>query len=790
MLAALAAPRAAAPTTEAPRRLQLEVIVNGATTKLIGSFTQFGDGRLAATRKELKELGIKPATPGPDEDLVVVRGADGFDYRYDEARQRIYFTLDDVRRVPKTYDLRSAIPETPPPVTDVGAVLNYQLFASSGNGNTLFSFNGANASLDGRVFGPLGNVTQSAILGTITSARHPTALRLDTTYQYADPESLRSIRVGDVISSSLPWTRSIRLGGAQLQRDFSIRPDLVTQPLPSISGSAAVPSTLDVYVNNVRLQSQDVPPGPYQVTNIPTVSPAGSAQIVLRDSSGRQTQTSVPFFTSPRLLRQGIYDYSLEAGAPRLRYGVDSNRYAKRSVGSASLRGGVYDWLTAEAHAEGDAKLQNLGLGVVADLASRGVLSFALSGSRMASRTGMQAYAALDTRIGDIYFHASSQRGFGTYLDLAATTGTTPYFAFQPLPTFGLLGAGLLISSRPPKQIDTITIGAPIAFDRSQISAGFVRLKPYAGPTSNLVTLSYSRPFFWNGNAFFNGYVDLSNKHGAGVFIGASMPLDDSFGPFAPTGVSAGVTRTARGLNAVAEAVRTMQPEPGSYGWRVRESEGASRERLASGSYRSTYGQVEGYVQQYGKSVNGGVTAQGAIAAMGGGMFLSNRVDDAFAVVDAGAPNIDVSYENRPAGRTNAAGLALIPTLRSFQRNKIDIDVRNLPVNAEAERTKDIVAPANRGGVVVRFGVKTETKSAIVIFSRGDKRVVEVGAEGRLDGSTETFTVGYDGRAYIKGLRPENVVVISAKDGDCRASFSYAPPSRDAQLLIGPIPCR
>jgi outer membrane usher protein FimD/PapC len=28
------------------------------------------------------------------------------------------------------------------------------------------------------------------------------------------------------------WTRPVRLGGIQVQRDFSIRPDLVTLPLP------------------------------------------------------------------------------------------------------------------------------------------------------------------------------------------------------------------------------------------------------------------------------------------------------------------------------------------------------------------------------------------------------------------------------------------------------------------------------------------------------------------------------------------------------------------------------
>ncbi|MGY3695904.1 hypothetical protein ACVIGA_005984 [Bradyrhizobium sp. USDA 3240] len=37
----------------------------------------------------------------------------------------------------------------------------------------------------------------------------------------------------------------MRLGGVQMQTNFALRPDLVTLPIPALSGSAAVPSTLD-----------------------------------------------------------------------------------------------------------------------------------------------------------------------------------------------------------------------------------------------------------------------------------------------------------------------------------------------------------------------------------------------------------------------------------------------------------------------------------------------------------------------------------------------------------------
>ncbi len=46
---------------------------------------------------------------------------------------------------------------------------------------------------------------------------------------------------GDVISDALSWSSSVRMGGISYGRDFSLRPDHRTWPLPEFSGEAAVP---------------------------------------------------------------------------------------------------------------------------------------------------------------------------------------------------------------------------------------------------------------------------------------------------------------------------------------------------------------------------------------------------------------------------------------------------------------------------------------------------------------------------------------------------------------------
>jgi outer membrane usher protein len=372
--------------------LQLEVLLNGKPSGLIGAFLQNAKGELSAKRKELEELHLKVPDRYGAEDEVALAELPGVSYRYDEARQSIDITVADAGRLPRLYDLRG--PQKPLPNTQpsTGAVLNYLLFGGGGGRNSILTnwqFQGASATLDARLFSPYGIVSQSGILasntgGGVVSQR----LRLDSTWTYKDPERILTYRAGDLISSGLAWTRPVRLGGVQVQRDFASRPDLVTLPLPSFNGSAAVPSTVDVYVNDVRTISQDVDSGPFRMTNLPILSGQGDASVIVRDSSGRDVETTLPFMVSNQLLRGGLVDFSMEAGFPRLFYGALSNVYEDTFAGSGSLRYGFSDHLTLDAHAEGTTDLANAGIGASLGIDRVGVVSGAFAGSTHGGSSG------------------------------------------------------------------------------------------------------------------------------------------------------------------------------------------------------------------------------------------------------------------------------------------------------------------------------------------------------------------------------------------------------------------
>jgi outer membrane usher protein len=527
---------------------------------------------------------------------------------------------------------------------------------------------------------------------------------------------------------------------------------------------------------------------------VPASSGSGSARVVLRDASGRETVTDLPFYVSSKLLAEGLFDFSIEAGMPRLFYATAADTYARQFAASASGRRGIYDWLTLEAHAEAGAGLWNAGAGVNVRTGSFGVASAALAASRYSGNFGLQSYLAYETSAFGISVQITSQRTFGSYDDLASVTARlqaasiadpqtvlSGYSYANPYGAAGALPSSFWFSARAPKALDRISVGLPLPFDLSTLSASFIHLNDASGRISNILSASWSRGFAYQATAFATAFADIGDRKNCGFLVGLSIPLGDSI-----VG-SAGASRDRNGLNRTVDIVKPLGQQPGSYGWRLHDSEGALPDRSASAAYRSDYARAELGVRQDGKRVRATAELEGAVVTMGNGVFLANRIDDGFAVVDTGVAGVEVFHENRSVGFTDASGRALIPSMRSYQKNKISIDTRNLPVDADISTTQEVVAPADRAGVRLDFAVHTNTRAAVLKLTTADGQPVPAGTQGKIEGGEE-FVVGYDGRAWVKGLSADNTATVRLTGRECRASFAYS--ARQNALVVIPVTCR
>jgi len=154
--------------------------------------------------------------------------------------------------------------------------------------------------------------------------------------------------------------------------------------------------------------------------------------------------------------------------------------------------------------------------------------------------------------------------------------------------------------------------------------------------------------------------------------------------------------------------------------------------------------------------------------------------------VDAGYPDIEIRSQNRPLGKTGRTGKILVPKLAAYYKNKIEIDTDSLPLAADALQTEAYAVVGRNSADIVRLDVALDAKAALVAFKLADGSFLPVGSTLVLNGGEE-FVVGYDGQAYLTGLKPENGVVASYTQGSCEAHIRYSGQAQSQVFLDGVI---
>ena len=759
-----------------PAALQLEVLIDGYKINLVAGFSRLPDGGLSSARSELAEIGIKvPGIGKPDEQITLAK-LTGVTYTFDEKALTVDITAPDAARIPKAYDV---IPkqEMVAAAGGYGSVINYAAFAAAnadlGAGHT--SFTGASVNLDARVYAPFGVLRQTGTIGT-TAFTDSTTTRLDTTWTSSNQTRAETYRAGDFISGGLNWTRPVRMGGLEAQRNFAIRPDLITTPLANLGGSAAVPSTLDIFVNGQKTYSQQVPQGPFEINRMPILSAQGDAKLVLTDTAGRQTAVETPLYSSPLLLAPKFFDYSIDLGLARRNYGLTSFDYSAEPMLIASGRYGVTKSITAEAHLETKYDLMEAGLGGVIQAGKFGTFNLAAAASDYRGDIGLFGFGSWDFELNNLRVHASTARTFGNFNDLASVT------AFQTIAP----GSGI-VSAAVPTAIDQLNLAYGISDLDLTLGGGIIHYATALNPDSLLINANATKSFRSRVTVFANAYIDSFDANNFGFGVGASLP----FG-----GVDKNIVASVAanydnkyGTSVQAAVSRPLDSSYGSFGWRVNGLYGSDKSLGASGAYRAEQAIVSADVAGNANHVSGDARVEGSLIATKAGVFAGNPVTDAFAVVVAGVPGVKVEFENRYAGTTGQDGKLLLTQLQSYRPAKISVDPNSLPLNSNVTDTEKRVVARTMSGVVVDFGVKKDTGSALVIVKDKAGAFAAAGTLVSLEGQKETFPMGYDGQVYLTGLTAKNTITLDVKNLPCKLSFDYK-EKETSQVLIGPLTCQ
>jgi len=733
-----------------PHDVYLEVVLNGEHQGSLLHFTEQG-GKLFATGRTLDTMGLALDTLGVTQaQSLSLDAVKGLRYHYDASRQTVDVVVANRLRKPYTLDTRQ-VPPAARASAGRGVVLNYDAIAQSDARSRFALWS------EERYFDPSGVFSNTGV-AYANSSEHR-YVRYDTYWSQSDPDTLSTMQWGDTISSSLAWSRSVRLAGWQWRSNFALRPDLVTFPLPTLAGSAAVPSAVDLYINNMHQLHASVPTGPFELTNAPGINGAGVATLVTQDALGRSLTTSLPLYIDPRLLAPGLSSYSFELGFVRRNYGVVSDDYDHHPAGSGSFRYGVSDTFTVEGHSEASDGVFNAGGGALVRLGMAGVVngSLSVSGGQMQGEQASLGYQLIEPRFS---INAQTTRTFGHYGDLAAREGT-------PVPT----------------AIDQFTVSLPF-FSQQDLAFSYIGYRLRGQLSSRVASVSYNVNFSNLLSLFFSGYQDFEQRRSRGVFVGLNIGLGDR------TSLNTTVGRQNDRFYYNANAVRTPDYD-GGWGWGLQAGgSGGVAYRQAQAQYLGSAGQWTGTLDTIAGHTLGSLEALGSVVLMDGSVQAARRIYDGFALVSTdGVAGIPVLHDNRVMGVTDAQGHFLVADLNAYQNNNVSIDAMRLPADMRIDRTAADAVPQAQSGVLARFALAHDDAASVILHDAQGKALAP-GLRVRDVESNEETVVGYDGLTFLRNLREKNHLVVDTPTGPCTVSFAYQrQPDHDAQT-IGPLVCR
>jgi outer membrane usher protein len=645
-------------------------------------------------------------------------------------------------------------PRVPLSEAALGAFLNYDVALQHDRQGTR-----ASGYFDAAASGAWGVMASNFVVGQSSLGGAHGATRLDTYYRYDDPERLTRLTVGDSITQGAVWSTPFRFGGVQFGTQFSLQPGYISYPTPTLRGGSAVPSAVEVYVNDTLRYQDKVNAGPFAISDVPVLTGAGEMRFAVTDALGVRRTVTTPYYVSSSLLRAGLSDYSIAFGWNRLRYGERSFDYGRPFV-SGNWRKGLDDTATVELHGEADARSQTAGGGLNWVWAPIG--EFGLHGAASRSSDGGHgtlARASFTRTSNEWNFSASRQvasQGFtqiGWQDSKVHVTGQSQVFAGRTLGKFGTLGAS------------------------------YTLLRYNSGERVGVLTASWSLAVA--GNAWLSTYAARTSQNATRPTTTVGVTLTVPLGERRNLSVS---TQRSEGRNTTTAEINQSPPSDAGYGYRLLVSRGELERTEASVDWLGRYGIVTAEAASLGGQTGLRLRASGAVGYTQGLAFATRQSDDAFALVTVpGAPGIKVYRENQPWTTTDAEGRAIVTGLRAYESNRIGIDSTDLPIEAQVRSDTVQVVPRSKGVAIAGFDISHNTQ-VLATVRLPDGRPLPPGIDIWSSTRATSLISGYGGAVSIERPQAGEQFEARWRGGQCRFTLSPVLP-KGILSGLGPYTC-
>lgn len=745
--------------SSAAEPIVLGVIVN---LEAKGDFFAYpGDaGDYSLRIDDLKAMGFREV-PGKvemigNEAYVAIKSVTGVASSYDARTLTLSVTAPPSLLVRRTIDFTPQRQQVSPPPSETSGFFNYRAnYAGTRSGFSSFD-----------LLNQLGLRTDSALfLSDTIYSNTPSGdkfVRLMSSVSVDDRATLQRQVYGDFFASSGELGSNVILGGASYGKTFKIDPYFITYPSISASGLVATPSEVDIYLDGMKLRTERVAPGEFELRNLYMTFGTGLVELVIKDAFGKEQRISLPYYLTDRLLKKDLHEYSYNLGFLRKDYGVKSNRYDKAAL-SAFHRYGRDDSLTLGISGEASSDFLSLAPQITYLLGTVGLVNAALAASVGAANNGAASLLGYSYNTRSISARLQIKSFSKDYATLDQT------------------------GDRKKSEINAgLGYGNPVF---GSLALGLSATATQSGLSQDLYTVSYSRRLTRKIDFFSTLRMIRDSKSEVRLFAGINYYLDaerqlsswvdagDSsdkeiiqLQKNTPVGEGYGYRASLERLSAASDAVFAINPSlqyNGRYGVYTADLRGESGSGATAASYQ--------------------VGAAGSLAYVGGQLTFARPINDSFAIVKVGELEGVRVYQNaQEIGKTDATGKIFIADLNAYVVNQISINDKDIPIDHSLRAVTRYVSPPSRSGSCVIFPAeKQQPVTGLLMLRITDKLIPVEYAEVKLvvGGKEILIPTGKGGEFY---LDPSQAAISAAgtdhQESGC-AALTTKSAAASAQFL-------
>lgn len=568
--------------------------------------------------------------------------------------------------------------------------------------------------------------------------------------------------------------KSLPIKGALISSDAGMLPDAMQGYAPVIRGVALSRSRLEVRQNGYPIYSTYVSAGPYEIDDLSTGGGSGELEIILTEADGQVRRFTQPYATLGNLLREGSWRYSAAAGRYNASSHIDDPLFWQGTLAMGSGWGSTfYGGLMASEH------YQATNVGIAKDLGSFGALALDVTRSD----------ADLDTRDVDSVQGTSYAIKFGKTFP----TRTSLRFAGYRYSTEGYRDFDEAVRQRSQ---DASFRGSR----RSRLEAAvYQNLTP-----SSSLTLSLSQEDFWRSDYQRRQFqFNFNTQHrGVGYTLFASQSLSDrdersdrQLGLSITLPLDFGHTNSAtfdlqkNGDSYSQRASLNGALDGNRFNYRASVANEDNRQQSAelSMGYQMPFGNVGAGVSQGNDYRNVSVNATGALLVHGDGIELGPYLGETAGLVEV--PGIkDVGVANVPGVRTNERGYALVPYLRPYRVNQVELNTDQLGPDVEIDNGTAQAVP--RRGAVVKTTFAARSVNRMVINATFNGQPLPFGAQVKGRDGEAVGVVGQAGQLMLSVDDQPQSLEVRWGDQACRLDIDPQRTEPTQGYRLQDVTCR